>query len=61
MNNKAVHRDVLERYCSHAGENVILIKKTDTLECLCPHLCGGKNKRCKYVRIHEEQKIKPTR
>ena len=47
---KTVHRDVVERYCAHVGENVILIKKTDTVECLCPYLCKGKVEICKYIK-----------
>ena len=61
MKKKIIHRDVLERYCSFAGENVILVKKAEKVECLCPELCRGRVIDCKYVRIHNEQNKEPTR
>ena len=54
MKKKTVHREILERYCSHVGENVILIKKTGTVECLCPELCRGKDCECKLVKKRDK-------
>ena len=45
-NIKHEHRDILQRYCPHIDDNVVVIKKLnknpDEYECMSSHLCKDK-------------------
>lgn len=42
-NKSPEHRDILQRYCPHVDDNVVVIKtldkKPDEYECMSSHLC----------------------
>jgi len=49
INNRGhEHRDILQRYCPHIDDNVVVIRKlnknSDEYECMSSHLCKGMDK-----------------